>query len=436
MQTSSGQTLRELQRDGEACYQVEIGESLLPAGLPFALARARAVVTAADSRLVEFSAAGTVADRPFTIDFALRSREMRPAASATDGDFDIAPQPGDVVLEGNVAIAIGQPAVGHRVECPRRHPAGAGPAARPLMAAEAIRAESLTKYFGAVVAVENLDLAVMPGEVYGFLGPNGAGKTTTIRILLDLVRPTRGRIMVHGLDCRASSVAVRSRIGYLPAEMPLYRELTGGGYLDFLGALEQKPVDAQWRRRLLARFDVSETDLRRRLGELSHGMKRKFGIVQALMGRAPVVVLDEPTSGLDPLMIEAFAETVHELKADGSTTIFLSSHVLSEVERLCDRVGIIRRGTLVRQTSIADLRLETPRRVRVFFDGPAPEPPPPLAAALTRRGPRRWDLEWRGPLGDALEALRGLGVSDIEIEPFRLEEYVLGIYADGSGPRT
>ena len=181
---------------------------------------------------------------------------------------------------------------------------------------------------------------------------------------------------------------------------------------------------------------MSETDLRRRLGELSHGMKRKFGIVQALMGRAPLVVLDEPTSGLDPLMIEAFAETVHELKADGSTTIFLSSHVLSEVERLCDRVGIIRRGTLVRQTSIADLRQETPRRVRVFFDGPAPEPPPPLAAALTRRGPRRWDLEWRGPLGDALEALRGLGVSDIEIEPFRLEEYVLGIYADGSGPRT
>jgi ABC-type multidrug transport system ATPase subunit len=304
------------------------------------------------------------------------------------------------------------------------------------MAAEAIRAESLTKYYGAVVAVENLDLAVMPGEVYGFLGPNGAGKTTTIRILLDLVRATRGRIMVHGLDCRASSVAVRSRIGYLPAEMPLYRELTGGGYLDFLGALEQKPVDPQWRRRLLARFDVSETDLRRRLGELSHGMKRKFGIVQALMGRAPVVVLDEPTSGLDPLMIEAFAETVHELKANGSTTIFLSSHVLSEVERLCDRVGIIRRGTLVRQTSIAELRQETPRRVRVFFDGPAPEPPPPLAAALTRRGPRRWDLEWRGPLGNALEALRGLGVSDIEIEPFRLEEYVLGIYADGSGPRT
>ena len=303
------------------------------------------------------------------------------------------------------------------------------------MTADAIRAESLTKYYGAVVAVEGLELAVMPGEVYGFLGPNGAGKTTTIRMLLDLVRPTRGRILVNGLDCRADSVAVRSRVGYLPAEMPLYRELTGGGYLDFLGALQHTPVDARWRRRLLARFDVSETDMGRRLGDLSHGMKRKFGIVQALMGRAPVVVLDEPTSGLDPLMIEAFAETVNELKAEGSTTIFLSSHVLSEVERLCDRVGIIRRGTLVRQTSIADLRRETPRRVRIFFDGPAPEPPPSLAAALTRRDPRRWDLEWRGPLGEALEVMHGIGVADIEIEPFKLEEYVLGIYADGSEPR-
>jgi ABC-2 type transport system ATP-binding protein len=304
------------------------------------------------------------------------------------------------------------------------------------MTPDAIRAESLTKYYGAVVAVEDLDLAVTAGEVYGFLGPNGAGKTTTIRILLDLVRPTRGRILVHGLDCRASSLAVRSRIGYLPAEMPLYRELTGGGYLDFLAALQKTPVDARYLRRLLARFDVGEVDLRRRLGDLSHGMKRKFGIVQALMGRAPLVVLDEPTSGLDPLMIEAFAETVHELKTEGATTIFLSSHVLSEVERLCDRVGIIRRGRLVRQTSIADLRRETPRRVRMVFDHPAPEPPPVLAAALSRREPLQWDLEWCGPLGEALEAMRGLAVADIEIEPFRLEEYVLKIYADANGRRA
>ena len=301
--------------------------------------------------------------------------------------------------------------------------------------ATAIRTESLTKYYGPVVALEALDLTVRHGEVYGFLGPNGAGKTTTIRILLDLVRATSGRAVVDGLDSRLESVQVRARIGYLPAEMPLYREMSGRAYLDFLGALQRGPIDPGWLRRLLARFDISDVDLRRRLDDLSHGMKRKFGIIQALMGHPPLLILDEPTSGLDPLMIEAFAETVHELKTEGQTTIFLSSHVLSEVERLCDRVGIIRRGRLVRETSIADLRRDTPRRVRVVFDGPAPTPPPRLAAALRRQDTHRWDLEWCGPLGGALEALRGLDVVDIEIEPFRLEDYVLKIYADASGAR-
>lgn len=229
-----------------------------------------------------------------------------------------------------------------------------------------------------------------------------SGLSQVLKILLDLVRPTRGRALVDGLDCRTSSVAVRSRIGYLPAEMPLYREMTGGGCLDFLRALQRALADTGWLHRLLARFDVGDVDLRRRLGDLSHGMKRKFGLIQALMGRSPILILDEPTSGLDPLMIEAFAETVHELKTVGATTILLSSHVLSEVERLCDRVGIIRRGRLVRQTSLADLRCDD----------------------------RRWDLEWRGPLGEAIEALRGLGVSDIEIEPFKLEDYVLRTYSD------
>jgi len=297
---------------------------------------------------------------------------------------------------------------------------------------DAIRAESLTKYYGPVVALESLNLAVARGEVYGFLGPNGSGKTTTIRILLDLVRATSGLAFVDGLDCRAASLQVRERVGYLPAEMPIYRELTGDGYLRFLSALQAGPVDASFLRKLLLRFDVSDVDLRRRLDHLSHGMKRKFGIIQALMGRPPLLILDEPTSGLDPLMIEAFAETVHGLKIEGRTTIFLSSHVLSEVERLCDRVGIVRRGRLVRETSIADLRRETPRRLRVFFDGPAPEPPVSLAAAV-RRQSKHWDLEWQGPLGGVLEAIREFPVADVEIEPFKLEDYVLTVYSDRPG---
>jgi len=287
-----------------------------------------------------------------------------------------------------------------------------------------------------VVALEALDLSVARGEVYGFLGPNGAGKTTTIRILLDLVRATTGRALIDGLDCRADSMEARRRIGYLPAEMPLYREMTGAAYLDFLAALESRPVDLSYRQTLLSRFDVSDIDLRRRLDHLSHGMKRKFGIIQALMGRRPLLILDEPTSGLDPLMIEAFAETVHELKTAGQTTVFLSSHVLSEVERLCDRVGIIRRGRLVRQTSIADLRRDTPRRIRVFFDGSAPPPPTGLFAAVRRSDARHWELEWPGPLGSALEAMRGLPISDIEIEPFKLDDYVLEVYTGTAGTRS
>jgi ABC-2 type transport system ATP-binding protein len=298
---------------------------------------------------------------------------------------------------------------------------------------DAIRTESLTKYYGPVVAVESLDLTVAPGEIYGFLGPNGAGKTTTIRILLDLVRATSGRAQVCGLDCRKASVEVRRRIGYLPAEMPLYREMTGAGYLQFLAAIESRLVDHSYQRKLFARFDVSDVDLRRRLDHLSHGMKRKFGIIQALMGRAPLLILDEPTSGLDPLMIEAFAETVHELKTEGRTTIFLSSHVLSEVERLCDRVGIIRRGRLVRETSIAALRRDAPRRLRVFFDGAAPPLPSSLAGAVRRSDARHWELEWPGPLGGVLDALQGLPVSDMEIEPFKLEDYVLKIYSGTPG---
>jgi len=286
-----------------------------------------------------------------------------------------------------------------------------------------------------VVAVEALDLTVAHGEVYGFLGPNGAGKTTTIRILLDLIKPTSGRAMVDGFDCRTSSVQVRRLIGYLPAEMPLYREMSGAAYLDFLAALESRPIDTSYRQKLFSRFDISDVDLRRRLDQLSHGMKRKFGIVQALMGRPPLLILDEPTSGLDPLMIEAFAETVHELKTEGRTTIFLSSHVLSEVERLCDRVGIIRRGRLVRETSIAELRRDTPRRLRVFFEGAAPPVPSALAPAVRGSDARHWELEWSGPLGGALDAMQGLPISDIDIEPFRLEDYVLQVYSEPAGAR-
>jgi ABC-2 type transport system ATP-binding protein len=162
-------------------------------------------------------------------------------------------------------------------------------------------------------------------------------------------------------------------------------------------------------------------------------MKRKFGIIQALMGRPSVLILDEPTSGLDPLMIEAFAETIAELKHEGRTTVFLSSHVLSEVERLCDRIGIIRRGRLARDTSLAELRREMPRRVRLTFSGQVPAMPVIAGQDLSPViVDRTINIQWRGPLGDLLASLDGATIADIEIEPFRLEEYVLGVYSEGA----
>ena len=298
----------------------------------------------------------------------------------------------------------------------------------------------LTKYFGRVVGVEHLSLEVQPGEIFGFLGANGAGKTTTIRMLLDLLRPTSGSASILGLDCHRHSLQTRRQIGYLPGEMPFYPELSGAGYLSFLAAMAPTPPSPARIRELLARFDVSDLDLTRRMREYSHGMKRKLGIVQALMGDAPVVILDEPTSGLDPLMIEAFAQTIAELERGGRTTVFLSSHVLSEVERTCTRIALIRRGRLAAVRTLAELRASSPRRVRVTFTQPVAAEPTgyPAQAGLYFGGgtvvscePNQWVLDVVGPLGPLMASLSGLPVADLHVDPFALETTVLALMEGG-----
>jgi ABC-2 type transport system ATP-binding protein len=296
----------------------------------------------------------------------------------------------------------------------------------------ALATERLTKYYGPVIGIEDLDLVVQSGETFGFLGANGAGKTTTIRLILDLLRPSRGRATVGGLDCRHDSVRVRRQIGYLPAEMPVYPELSGRAYLAFLARLQALAPDAAWMTSLLRRFDVSDTDLARPIRDLSHGMKRKLGILQALMGKAPLLILDEPTSGLDPLMIEAFVETVRELRAAGCT-VFLSSHVLSEVEKLCDRVGLVSRGRLVKVAGLDEIRDAMPRRVRVVFSHPVSTAPPALAGTrVVHASADEWILEVSGPAGPIVQWLGALPVRDMDIEPATLEEYVLGLYSEGT----
>ena len=205
-----------------------------------------------------------------------------------------------------------------------------------------IHTEKITKLFGEVEAVVDVDLDVRPGEIFGYLGPNGAGKSTTIRMLLDHIRPTRGTGTVFGLDIRRDSVEIRRNIGYLPGEFALYDNMTGRAMLQYFSNL-RGGVDWEYVGDLTTRLDV---DLDRRYSQLSRGNKQKVGLLQAMMHKPKLVILDEPTSGLDPLIQHEFYEILDEVKEEGRT-VFFSSHVLPEVQRVSDRVGIIRRGRLV-----------------------------------------------------------------------------------------
>jgi ABC-2 type transport system ATP-binding protein len=288
----------------------------------------------------------------------------------------------------------------------------------------------LTKYYGPVVGVESLSLDVPTGTVFGFLGANGAGKTTAIRLLLDLLRPTSGSASILGFDCRRQTLDVRRHVGYLPSEMAIYPEQTGAGYLKFLAAIGRQTVSASRLTSLLRRFDVSDLDLRRRMRDYSHGMKRKLGLVQALMTDPPVLILDEPTSGLDPLMIEAFYETIDELARSGRVTIFLSSHVLSEVDRVCERIALIRSGRLVAVRTLSELRGAAPRRLTVLFDRPVNgHLPIDPNAVLVEREPQRWVIDARGPLGGIIASLASLPVADISLTSAGLEDVILKLFA-------
>jgi ABC-2 type transport system ATP-binding protein len=297
------------------------------------------------------------------------------------------------------------------------------------MNAPALQLNALTKYYGPVVGVESLSLDVPAGAVFGFLGANGAGKTTTIRMLIDLLRPTSGSASILGFDCRRQTLDVRRRVGYLPSEMAIYPEQTGAGYLKFLTALSRQPVSPARLTFLLRRFDVSDLDLRRRMRDYSHGMKRKLGLVQALMTDPPVLIFDEPSSGLDPLMIEAFYETIDELQRSGRVTIFLSSHVLSEVDRVCDRIALIRSGRLVAVRTLSELRRAAPRRLTILFAQPVNGHVPVLPdAMLVTREPQRWVIDARGPLGAVVASLAGLPVADISLAHVGLETAILKLF--------
>ena len=230
-----------------------------------------------------------------------------------------------------------------------------------------IETEKLTKSYGASRGIVDLDLEVDEGEVFGFLGPNGAGKTTTIRTLLDHLRPTSGRARIFGIETTADPVAIHRRTGYLPGEFTLYDRLTGGQTIEYFGNL-RGGVDPAYRASLIERLDL---DPSRRFKEYSKGNKQKLGLVIAFQHRPELLVLDEPTSGLDPLVQQAFYGLVREAQAEGRT-VFLSSHVLSEVERTCDRVAIVRDGRLVRTGRVDTLRDLAHHQVELRFPDGVP----------------------------------------------------------------
>lgn len=285
----------------------------------------------------------------------------------------------------------------------------------------ALRLQGLTKFYGSQRGIEDLTLDVRPGEVFGFLGPNGAGKTTTIRMILGLIHPTRGRGEVLGLDIVKDTVRLRAQVGYLPGDLALYDRMQGKDLLEFVGRMRGGVPSARYGE-LAERMQL---DLDRRIKDLSRGNRQKVGVIAAFMHSPRLLVLDEPTSGLDPVVQQEFQGLVRET-VDAGATVFLSSHVLAEVEEMADRVGIVVSGRLAVVDSVDMLRERAARKIELDF----PAAPPDLAGAP---GVQRVDVRgatatcWlTGPAGPLLKLAVDHGVVDIHTHDPDLEDAFLG----------
>jgi ABC-2 type transport system ATP-binding protein len=301
------------------------------------------------------------------------------------------------------------------------------------MGAPVIHTSGLTKHYGPTVGLEDLDIEVDSGEVFGFLGPNGAGKTTTIRLILDLIRPTRGEARLFGRP--AGEPFIRGRIGYLPGELTLDDRLTGRESLEFLAALGRRPVSPDRRMVICERLGLADADLDRRVREYSRGMKQKLGLVSALQHEPDLLILDEPTTGLDPLVREAVFEIMTEAGSEGRT-VFHSSHVLSEVDRTCTRVGIVKQGRLMAVMRSDDIRRSSTRRMVVRFAGPAPVGELELPGIeLVETEGSRVVLRVSGDLDPLLGALSRHSVEYLAFPEPSLEEAFVDFYRS-DGERT
>ena len=293
----------------------------------------------------------------------------------------------------------------------------------PNSSTAAIRTEGLSKDYGGVQALRELDLEVTPGEVLGYLGPNGAGKTTTIRLLLALVRASAGRAEIFGVDCQDDPVTAHRRLAFVPGEVSLWPSITGVETLHLLGRV-QGSVDLNYRDLLIERFDF---DPSKKVRAYSKGNRQKLILIAALMTRADLLLLDEPTSGLDPLMERAFRDCVVDAR-DRGQTVLLSSHILSEVEALCDRVAILRAGRLVEVGTLAEMRHLSALHVEAEMNGPVPDLTEIAGVSAVKVDGNRVACEVTGSVEPLLAALASSGVHRLVSREPSLEELFLAHY--------
>lgn len=299
------------------------------------------------------------------------------------------------------------------------------------MGTTAIRTEGLSKRYGTVDALSSLNLEVGQGEVVGYLGPNGAGKTTTVRLLLGLIQPTMGRAEIFGFDCHRQPVDAHRRLAYVAGEASLWPSLTGAETLHLLGRVQGR-LDPAYRDELIGRFDL---DPSKKVRAYSKGNRQKLILIAALMCRSELLLLDEPTSGLDPLMEQAFRHCVHEAR-DRGQTVFLSSHILSEVEALCDRVGILRDGMLVEMGTLSEMRHLSALTVEATFDGSVPDlsrVPGVRSIAVEGQVVR---CQVQGTVEPLLKVLAASGVHELLSREPSLEELFLAHYGASSESET
>ncbi len=292
----------------------------------------------------------------------------------------------------------------------------------------AIHTEGLTKTYGTTDALSKLNLEVPEGEVIGYLGPNGAGKTTTIRLLLGLIRPTSGRSELFGLDSQRDAVEAHRRLAYVPGEANLWPSLTGAETLHLLGQIQGR-TDIAYRDELIKRFDL---DPSKKVRAYSKGNRQKVLLIAGLMSRADLLMFDEPTSGLDPLMEQTFRHSVGEAKERGQT-VFLSSHILSEVEALCDRVAILRQGVLVDIGSLAEMRHLSALSVEATFDGSIPDLSRVPGVSVVEVEGQVIRCQVQGSVEPLLKVLANSGVHEMLSREPSLEELFLAHYGGGAG---